>query len=41
MGGFELRNLSYRQFGFKRMCTAMAIFEDQDQAIESGLVDEM
>ena len=31
----------YRQFGFKRMCTAMAIFEDQDQAIESGLVDEM
>ena len=31
----------YRQFGFKRMCTAMAIFENQDQAIESGLVDEM
>jgi len=30
----------YKKFGFRRMCTAMAIFENQAQAIESGLVDE-
>ncbi|BBA33974.1 N-acetyltransferase GCN5 [Methylocaldum marinum] len=30
----------YRQFGFKRMSTAMAIFEDQEQAFEGGLVNE-
>ena len=28
----------YRKFGFKRMATAMAIFQNQDQAIEDGLV---
>ncbi len=28
----------YRKLGFKRMATAMAIFEDQDQALESGLL---
>ncbi len=30
----------YRRLGFKRMRTAMAIFEDQAQAVEKGLVDE-
>jgi len=30
----------YRRFGFKRMKTAMAIFENQAQAIERGYVDE-
>jgi len=30
----------YRKFGFKRMTTAMAIFEDQDRALASGLVDD-
>ncbi len=31
----------YRKLGFKRMATAMAIFENQDQALENGLlVDE-
>ena len=30
----------YRKLGFKRMRTAMAIFEDQAQAVELGLVDE-
>ncbi len=30
----------YRKFGFKRMTTAMAIFENQTQALESGLVSE-
>lgn len=29
----------YRKFGFRRMCTAMALFKNQDQAIEGGLVD--
>ena len=28
----------YRKLGFKRMATAMAIFKNQDQAIEAGLV---
>ncbi len=31
----------YKKLGFKRMCTAMAIFEDQDRAIEIGLVRDM
>ena len=30
----------YKKPGFKRMSTAMAIFEDQKQALEWGLVDE-
>jgi len=30
----------YRKFGFKRMTTAMAIFENQDQALEKGLVSD-
>ena len=30
----------YRKLGFKRMTTAMAIFENQAQAVEMGLVDE-
>ena len=30
----------YRQLGFKRMATAMAIFENQAQALEWGLVNE-
>jgi ribosomal protein S18 acetylase RimI-like enzyme len=30
----------YRKLGFKRMSTAMAIFENQDQALEWGLVNE-
>jgi ribosomal protein S18 acetylase RimI-like enzyme len=30
----------YRKAGFKRMTTAMAIFENQAQALESGLVNE-
>jgi ribosomal protein S18 acetylase RimI-like enzyme len=29
----------YRKFGFRRMRTAMAIFADQDRAIQRGLVD--
>jgi hypothetical protein len=28
----------YRKVGFKRMATAMAIFENQRQAVEQGLV---
>ena len=28
----------YRKFGFKRMATAMALFKNQDQAIEDGLI---
>ena len=28
----------YRKFGFKRMITAMAIFQNQDQALENGLI---
>lgn len=30
----------YRKFGFRRMNTAMAIFEDQAGALERGLIDE-
>ena len=30
----------YRKFGFRRMLTAMAIFENQAQALESGYVSE-
>ncbi|HSW08419.1 GNAT family N-acetyltransferase [Aquabacterium sp.] len=30
----------YRKLGFKRMRTAMAIFENQAQALERGYVDE-
>ena len=30
----------YRKLGFKRMATAMAIFENQAQAFEWGLIDE-
>ncbi len=30
----------YRKLGFKRMKTAMAIFRDQVQALETGLIDE-
>jgi ribosomal protein S18 acetylase RimI-like enzyme len=30
----------YKKLGFKRMNTAMAIFSNQDQALESGLVNE-
>lgn len=30
----------YKKLGFKRMSTAMAIFENQDQAVEDGLVNE-
>ena len=29
----------YRKFGFRRMRTAMAIFENQDSAMERGYVD--
>ncbi|MBA3002934.1 MAG: GNAT family N-acetyltransferase [Desulfurivibrio sp.] len=31
----------YRRFGFRRMLTAMAIFENQAQALERGYVDEI
>jgi ribosomal protein S18 acetylase RimI-like enzyme len=30
----------YKKLGFRRMRTAMAIFQNQERAIESGLVDE-
>lgn len=30
----------YRKLSFKRMVTAMAIFENQAQALESGLINE-
>ncbi len=30
----------YRRFGFKRMSTAMALFEDQALALERGLVND-
>ena len=30
----------YKKLGFKRMSTAMAIFENQAQALEKGLLDE-
>jgi ribosomal protein S18 acetylase RimI-like enzyme len=29
----------YRKLGFRRMLTAMAIFEDQDRAIQNGFVE--
>jgi hypothetical protein len=34
------KELFYRKLGFKRMSTAMAIFENQDQALERGYVNE-
>lgn len=34
------RESFYRKLGFKRMKTAMAIFGDQGQALEAGLIDE-
>lgn len=30
----------YKKFGFRRMTTAMAIFDNQQQALEQGYVDE-
>lgn len=30
----------YKKHGFKRMCTAMAIFENQNNAVKVGLVNE-
>jgi ribosomal protein S18 acetylase RimI-like enzyme len=30
----------YKKLGFKRMSTAMAIFENQSQALESGLIND-
>lgn len=30
----------YRKFGFRRMLTAMAIFENQPQALEGGYISE-
>jgi len=30
----------YKKLGFKRMSTAMAIFQNQSQAVEDGLVNE-
>jgi len=30
----------YKKFGFKRMSTAMAIFKDHDNAINTGLINE-
>ena len=35
------RETFYRKFGFRRMATAMAIFENQDQAFEKGLISEI
>jgi GNAT superfamily N-acetyltransferase len=34
------RETFYKKLGFKRMNTAMAIFDNQPQALEMGLVDE-
>lgn len=31
----------YRKFGFRRMLTAMAIFENQAQALERGYISEI
>ena len=31
----------YRRFGFRRMLTAMAIFENQAQALERGYINEL
>jgi len=30
----------YKKLGFKRMSTAMAIFQDQERALRTGLVDD-
>ena len=30
----------YKKLGFKRMSTAMAIFQNQDQAMRVGLINE-
>ena len=30
----------YQKFGFKRMATAMAMFQDQDSAVNAGLVND-
>lgn len=35
------KEIFYKKLGFKRMSTAMAIFENQDQAVEWGLVSEV
>lgn len=34
------REAFYKQFGFRRMRTAMAIFENQEQALQRGYIDE-
>lgn len=34
------KEMFYKNLGFKRMSTAMAIFENQNQALEWGLVNE-
>lgn len=34
------RESFYKKLGFMRMSTAMAIFQDQEQALEMGLVNE-
>lgn len=34
------KELFYQKLGFKRMSTAMAIFHNQTQAIESGLISD-
>jgi len=34
------KELFYQKLGFKRMTTAMAIFNNQTQAIESGLISD-
>ena len=31
----------YKKFGFKRMSTAMAIFKDHDNALNTGLINEI
>ena len=35
------KELFYRRFGFRRMLTAMAIFENQEQALARGYVSEI
>jgi citrate lyase synthetase len=34
------KELFYKKLGFKRMCTAMAIFDNQNVALARGYVDE-
>ncbi len=34
------KEMFYKKLGFKRMSSAMAIFENQNQALESGLVND-